>query len=192
MVTKFLVLNGPHAAGKTSLREQLDALGYHTAPEIAQVLIDERGYAWGDEGTSTFQRVIFERERKRDRQLLSSGVDSVIETWHVGNIAHSEEVATQSLTQRQRRYLERILANEDLKVKALFLQVPIAEIPERSSHVDAADTDTLDFYREISANILEVYDAFGIDYDVIENPWGSFDTVVDTASAIATEFFSDS
>ncbi|MFB6185329.1 MAG: AAA family ATPase, partial [Halobacteriaceae archaeon] len=89
MGSRFLILNGPHAAGKTTVRRYLASLGYHTEEEVAQRLIDQRDYAWGREGTDQFQKEIFNREVERDQNLLAENSNAIIETWHFGNIAHA-------------------------------------------------------------------------------------------------------
>lgn len=171
---KVLALNGVHTAGKSSLGEMLEERdGFNYFSEIAQKIIDEEGNDWGEAGSHEFQEAIHINEASRDRELLTDDNDhAVIETWHPGCLAHSMENADQSLVDEQNEYLEVLDQHSDVDIYAVFLNMPLENIWERSPHFEEGDEEILEFYDDVRENHFEIYDRHGIDYIVIDNDGG--------------------
>lgn len=174
MVDSILALNGVHTAGKSSLGEMLEEReGFNYFPEVAQKLIDEEGADWGDEGDHLFQAAIHEEETSRDRELLQDEIDhAVVETWHFGNIAHSMETARENLVNEQNEYL-RVINNEtDTDIYAVFFNMSLERIWDRSPHFDEGDEEIIEFYDDVRDNHFQIYSDHSVNYVVIENEEG--------------------
>lgn len=170
MTQHIFALNGVHTAGKSTFGELVDQeteLDYHS--EIAQMLIDEHDEDWGDEGDHAFQETIHQYEAQRDREFLHQDDDVVIETWHTGNLAHSMENADDSLVQEQREYLEQLTDRDDTEIYALFFDIPLETIWDRSPHFEQGNEEILDFYDQVKNNHFQLYESFDIEYTVIDS-----------------------
>lgn len=185
-MTTILAFNGVHTAGKSTFGKRLaQETGIPYLSEVAQQLIDDEGEDWGDEGDHAFQHRIHQREAARDRDILRDGYDAVIvETWHPGNIAHSREVADAGLPERQEEYVDVLLEHADVDVHAMFIDIPLEEIWERSSHFDHGDEDILEFYGTVRDNHFDVYETTEIPHTVVRNDSDiddAYATIRDTA-----------
>jgi len=167
-VTRFLVLNGIHTAGKTTIGRYLEDEGYDYRPEIAAQLIEQEEFTGSTAGTEKFQRTVYERECERDTRLVDAGQSAVIETWHPGSIAHAMEVASRQLVERMEQYLVEMLDRPDVEVTAVFLSVPPERIPERSDRFDEDDPEVVEFYESVRDNTKAVYREYGIPYVEVE------------------------
>lgn len=181
----LLVLNGVHAAGKTTIGEYLQSEGFRYEQEVAKRLIESDGYGWGSEGDESFQRAVFEREIKRDERLLATNDNYVVETWHVGNIAHAEEVASQRLVERERNYLRRALEETLQDVYGLFVRIDCEDVPVRSDDLEPPASSVVSFYRRIEECILSLYDEYGIEYTVVDNSRGELERTKSRALTVA-------
>lgn len=171
----ILALNGVHAAGKSTIGERLDEEEFNFLLETAQKLINEEGGKWGKEGDNEFQQSIHKKEISRDKKILCGGTPHfVIETWHFGNIAHSMETAELELIEEQKEYLGQLKNDPGVEMYAVFLDMPLENIWERSPHFKEGDDDVIDFYDNVRENHFEIYDEFDIPYRVVENE-GSLD-----------------
>lgn len=188
----LVTLNGVHASGKSTIGSFLDNQGYRFLPETAQRLIDEGSYDPGKDSTSNFQESVFQYECQRDRSIIDQGNSAFIETWHIGNIAHAEIVAGQSLVQQQKEYLHLFKEKTDFEIKAIYLDISDDEILDRSNLYDVEDDEVLDFYNEIDNLIFQLYDQFDIDYFKIQNGDNSLGETEKSALAIAEEFIGSS
>lgn len=188
MVETILALNGVHTAGKSTLGEMLEAReGLNYFPEIAQRLINEEGSDWGEEGTHDFQEAIHVNEAARDRELLTDNIDhAVIETWHPGCLAHSMENAEQDLVDEQEEYLEIFDEHSGVDIYAVFLNMPLENIWERSPHFEEGDDDVINFYDEVRDNHFQIYEKHGIEYIEVEND-GDFEEAYETVRDFAYE-----
>lgn len=167
----IIALNGVHTAGKSTLGERLrDTDGFNYYTEIAQQLIDEEEADWGEEGDNAFQSAIHERETCRDRDILQRNIDhALIETWHFGNIAHSMETAEPELVEEQQEYVQTLSEHSDVQHYAVFLDMPLEKIWERSPHFEHGDQDALAFYDAVKENHFQLYDEHDVEYIVVEN-----------------------
>lgn len=186
--TQFLVLNGIHTAGKTTIGSHLADEGYDYYPEIAAQLIEQEGFAGSTSGTDQFQRTVYERECERDARLLDEGRNAVIETWHPGTIAHAMEVASRELVERMQNHLEETLSRTDVEVTAVFLSVPPERIPERSDRFDEADADVIDFYERVRDNTKAVYCEYDIPHVEVETD-GDVETAKQRVRSLTEDVF---
>jgi thymidylate kinase len=187
-MTTILALNGVHTAGKSTLGEMLrDEEGFNYYSEIAQKLINEKEADWGDEGDHAFQTAINEGETRRDRQLLQEGEDhAVIETWHFGNAAHSIETAREELVEEQKEYIRVLDENTDAEVYAVFLDMPLERIWDRSPHFEHGDEEIIDFNDDVRENHFELYEEHDVEYIVVEND-GNLDNAYKEVQKFAYE-----
>ncbi len=171
MADSILALNGVHTAGKSSLGEMLEEReGLNYFPEVAQKLIDEEGADWGEEGDHAFQSAIHEEEASRDRDILDGDLDhAVVETWHFGNLAHSMETAREGLVRDQNEYIQVVSEETDTDIYAVFFNMPLENIWNRSPHFEEGDDEILDFYDRVRDNHFQIYSEHGIEHVVIEN-----------------------
>lgn len=190
MTTKFLAVNGPHAAGKSTVLNHFSGEGIRTEPEIASLLIDRYGYKWGRQGDEVFQKRIFELETRRDQTLIEDETDVSVETWHFGNLAHCMEIGTQSLVKKQHEYLESLHKRDDIETAALYLSIPFHEIPCRSDYIEPGDTKTIEFYEKIEENIFRIYEQYGVEHKIINNRDGELGTTIESALEFATNVLS--
>ncbi|MCJ7428780.1 MAG: hypothetical protein MUP66_00140 [Candidatus Nanohaloarchaeota archaeon QJJ-5] len=170
MTQYIFALNGVHTAGKSTFGEMIDErtdLEYHS--EIAQMLIDEHDEDWGEEGDHAFQEKIHQYETHRDREIFQHDDDVAIETWHTGNLAHSIENAGDDLVEAQREYLEQVTEQDDTEVYALFFDIPLETIWDRSPHFEEGNEEIIAFYDQVRQNHFDLYDEFDIDYEVIDS-----------------------
>lgn len=183
----LLILNGVHAAGKTTIGGYLQSEGFRYEQEVARRLIESDSYDWGNEGDESFQHAIFEREIKRDERLLATNDNYVVETWHVGNIAHAEEVASRWLVDRERNYLRRALEEALQDVYCLFIRIDCEDVPVRSDDLEPPASSVVSFYRRIEECILSLYDEYGFEYKVVNNPRGELGRTKSRALAVAEQ-----
>lgn len=182
----IIALNGVHTAGKSTLGEMLEEdLGVNYHSEVAQKLIDEEGADWGDEGDYEFQKAIHEGETDRDIQEVMKHDHAVIETWHFGNVAHSMETAP-DLVEEQQEYLEVLTEHTDAEVYAVFLDMPLQDIWDRSPHFDHGDEEIIRFYDNVRENHFDLYEEHGIEYMVVEND-GSLDEAYEEVQRFTQE-----
>ena len=170
MTQRIFALNGVHTAGKSSVGTKLGEeteIPYHS--EIAQMLIDEHDEDWGEEGDHAFQETIHQYETHRDRDLLEQDHDVAIETWHTGNLAHSIENAGDALVEDQKEYLEQVTEHEDTEVYALFFDIPLETIWDRSPHFEDGNKQIIEFYDQVRENHFALYEEFDIEYEVIDS-----------------------
>jgi len=179
----LLVLTGIHTAGKSTVGAALDAAGYRYDPEIADQLIQE-GHDGSVDGDDAFQELVFEEEARRDRQREGS---AVVETWHIGNLAHAYQQAGEDLQERQEEYLSAAAETDGLDVYGLHLGVPTDEIWERTDHFEDEDPAVEEFYARIDTDIRELYEDHGIPYATIDTAELEPDAVVEAASAYAAD-----
>jgi len=187
-MSNFLILNGAHKAGKTTIGELLEEKGFNFQREIAKDVINETNYGWAEEGGHDFQREVHSREVRRDQDLLETGRDHVIETWHTGNIAHSEQTADSALVEDQKQYLNDLLSLDNFEAYAIFLDMPLEKIWERSPDYSEEDDEVIDFYEDVAPRMIEIYEEHSIDYRIVDNsansPQRAFDEVLDYAKEV--------
>lgn len=115
---------------------------------------------------------MFYREIRRDNHRNLND-NTIIETWHLGNLSHALVVADDELIRKEKEYLDRFIEEKDVKVKALYLDISFEEIFERSSIYTEEDKEVKDFYRMIEENLYNIYDNLEIDYKIIDNETNS-------------------
>ncbi|MCJ7478609.1 MAG: hypothetical protein MUP63_00330 [Candidatus Nanohaloarchaeota archaeon QJJ-7] len=190
---RFLILNGVHTAGKTSVGRYLEECGFTYQSEMATQLIESEGYDAGKDADHEFQKEIYKRERERDRDLLESEMNSIIETWHIGNIAHSREVSEDGLVEEHQDYLGRLQEREDLQIAAIYINISVTEIMNRTDFFSQDEKEEVeDFFDSIHQNIMELYETYDIPHVKVDNPPGRLPETKETAEDIAESFFDES
>lgn len=86
---KIIVLNGIHTSGKSTVGKYLGNNGFVYLPEIAMELLD-KGIVIGATGDSQIQMEIMKRENNRDKIILSSDYEYIIESRHTAGLAHAK------------------------------------------------------------------------------------------------------
>lgn len=160
----LIVLTGIHTAGKSTVGQHLAEQGHEYEPEIAQRLIDD-GHDGSVDGDTGFQELVFEHEAARDR---TRETEAVVETWHIGNLAHAYQNADQDLQQRQEEYLEAVADSDAIDVHGLHLYVEPDRIWDRTDHFDEPDPAVEEFYAGIEDDIRSLYEDHEIPYTVID------------------------
>lgn len=85
---KILAVTGISGSGKTPVCHYLSwNLKLHYEPEVAEYLIYQ-GFKPGAKASVLFDYYVAEMEMNRDLQLASHLPLWIVETWHVGNLAH--------------------------------------------------------------------------------------------------------
>ena len=166
------ILNGVHASGKSTVGKLLEQEGFNYLPEIASELMKDPAYEPGKDSDKEFQKEVFYREIRRDNHRNLND-NTIIETWHLGNLSHALVVADDELIRKEKEYLDRFIEEKDVKVKALYLDISFEEIFERSSIYTEEDKEVKDFYRMIEENLYNIYDNLEIDYKIIDNETNS-------------------
>lgn len=185
MASTFLVLTGVHSAGKTSVAEYLHDQGLRVEFEIPQKFVEAGRYEFTTDTSTSFQEAVFEEERDRDRGLLREGANAVIVSWHVAEIAHSLEKAPSDLVDRQKSYVDELLDEGQVDVRGVHLSVSNEEMRRRSP----TDEGTLyGYYDSIRENIFDLYEEFGIEYRVVENPQGELQRTCERVESYAREY----
>ena len=79
---------GIHSAGKSTLRHQLEKLGYTTEEECAENLRVDKNLEAGANATSSFEKLVEQEEKKRDiiRQWNTDII--FVESWHILTLAY--------------------------------------------------------------------------------------------------------
>lgn len=173
---EVLVVNGVHAAGKSTVGELLgEEEPFRFWPQTSELLLG-RGYDGGH--IEPFQRAVFDHERARDRYLLQTGERPVVESWHLGNIAYTQNMkVTRSLVTAQLDHLETVLDGVD--VRAVLLDIDTDTLWRRSDlfapgneaveRFERLSGQTLGaFYDDVRESILGLYEEFDVEYDRID------------------------
>lgn len=161
------VLNGIHAAGKSTVGAFLRTNGHDYCEEIADGLLEQDRFNGSHLGTRQFQHRVFNRERHRDQEILDGGT-KVIETWHPGNIAHAHALGHDQVAAKEHRYFQRVMTQENLIIVPIYLDIPIESMWDRSDRFEKEDRKIQQFYLDISDRIRRVYERYNLDYIVID------------------------
>jgi len=169
------VLNGVHAAGKTTVGERLAGPDRPFHGETTDRLIDA-GY--DSTALDEFQRVAFAHERARDRAFREAGRDVLVEQWHLGNVAYSRNwpESDRIAAEQERRLAD---ALDAFDVSAVFLDLDPDRIWERSDlfapgnepaqWFEATSGRTMPaFYRDVAASTRALYAEYGVDHRVVD------------------------
>lgn len=179
----LIVLTGIHTAGKSTVGEHLDEQGYRYDPEIAQQLIDA-GRDGSVDGDDEFQQLVYAEEASRDRSREES---AVVESWHIGNLAHAYQTADEATCRQQEEYLTAAIAGDAVDVYGLHLSIEPETIWERTDHFEEPDPEVEAFYAAIDDDIRSLYEDHGIPYAVIDAEDEPADSVTEAAAAYVEE-----
>ncbi len=180
-MTKVYCLNGVHTSGKSVVGKELQKRGYYVLEESAKTLIDQGNNPFGKGKLSgdRFQRTVMEMEFERESEIAEN---TVIETYHPGNIAHCMLVANRdTLTEYERRFSD-ILERRELL--AVYLQIPFEEIEKRSKLFPKVTLEIVEFYKKLEGQLFSIYSRFGIPYTIVNNCRGLGDTVEEVEGLI--------
>jgi thymidylate kinase len=186
----LVIVTGIHCAGKTTIANRLEDLGYQVAREIPQKLVVNNDFQFATEDNQSFQEKIFELERERDRRLVDNNESSVVISWHIASLAHSREKASDELVIEQETYLREFINEVDPSLHGIHLSINEETLIQRSQEskifekegVERTDTiresdEFIGYYDTIENNMFSIYDEFGIDYTVIDNDGSLHDTI---------------
>lgn len=187
------VICGVHGAGKSTVGGHLDSTKLNFCPQTADWLLN-RGYE--PDPIGAFQRAIFDHERARDRYLAERDTLPIIESWHLGNLAYSEEMPVGTeLRKQQREYIT--TAIESAEVKVVFLDLDPVSIWSRSAiyspgnksvrnFEQRAGTSLESFYSGFRDCLLRLFDEFDVTYHRVD---ASME--IDEVVAAATKTFEE-
>ncbi len=160
---------GIHTAGKSTVANYLKKCGYRVYFEIAQELLN-RGERVGTETTERIYELITQRELERDWDILKSNDEIVIiETWHIGNLAHARvrglKEAKRIETLIKRHILEIM---KKVEVVPIFLEIPIGKIFERTKYYKEKEKNkrknVLKFYKSLEKCYKDILKEFCLKY----------------------------
>lgn len=159
-IKKVVVLSGIPTSGKTTLGKLLKEQGYSYVPEIVESFI-KKGFKTGTEANQLLDKKVMTAEFCRDKQLLSGKKDLIIiETWHIGNIAHAQlrniNVA--------KKYIKLFKKNaKKYRIYGIYLEIPYKTFWKRTKkYKDCNKQKTVSFFRLLRKQILKCYKEFKI------------------------------
>ena len=171
-MVRLLILNGVHNSGKTTLGESLRNMGYDFQNEMAEILMSGNETI-GMMCAKDFQKKVIDCEIERDAEISRCERNAIIETWHIGILAHTYLLGTSEDIKRQENYIRNFL-NSGNAVHAVFLMTHSKAIDERNTGrrikvYDSITPEILDFYTCIQEKIFSIYDKFSIRNTTIDN-----------------------
>ena len=187
MTSTFLVVTGVHSAGKTSVGAHLRDQGIRCEREMAQIFVEDGRYEFTTEDSTDFQEALFQEERARDQHLLAEGVDAVVISWHVAEIAHSMEKASPDLVERQTAYVDELLASDRVDLHGVHLATSNEEMLARSRSIDGDEARVCAYYDDVRENIFDRSDHFGVDPLVVDNEQGELQRTCERVTAHARD-----
>jgi len=153
----WIVLTGPHGAGKTTVGTALAGrLGVRFDEEIGRVL-RERALA-ADPGASAwrpdpaFDAAVFEAERARDEARAAERL-RVIETWHIGNLAYAEQRSPE-VADAMRGYLSGAAPRDRVIVVPVIASDDV--LRRRANEPGAASDAAQSFFRRVAARSVVI------------------------------------
>lgn len=166
---KILVFNGVHGSGKSTIARLFveNNQGFTYFPEIGGQLRQEVSYN-ALQSKEDFYLEVMRRELVRDEQLLISSNTSVVETWHIGNLAY---VLTRN-PQLSSLYREALTRQLQL-FEPIGIMLDITWNTFRSRITERIRPNQVDaligFYQDVLNNTIETYKRFEIPYFIVRN-----------------------
>lgn len=169
--SKVYVINGVHTAGKSTICDMLTKKGYTVFEEIAGKLIREnietQIVSDGGESNDSFQRIILREEKKRIPYIERQN-QPIIESFYVGNIPYCVTSAEQDITEEVKSELLKFLENNE--IEAIFLEIDLNRIKERTQLYSDTPTEKLEEYnKRIKDETFRVYEEFKIKHHIVKN-----------------------
>lgn len=162
---KLIPIVGIHSAGKTTLRHQLEKLGYTTEEECAENLRVEKNLVAGAGATSSFEELVAKEEKKRDinRQWYTDII--FIESWHILTLAY---LLTRGVPESDfEDYFDYVKnMQEEYSIHCIFLKSDPYKILDRSRklHSEEDIEEYYEFYEKLNENIKYVLNKLELDY----------------------------
>jgi hypothetical protein len=180
---------GPHCSGKTSIIKRLKESGLisFAGGEIGKQFYYARkanGFDTAQQGV-VFEHEIMQAELRRDKELLSGGGRSVVETWHPGNIAYVLERNPGEVRPMVEIIKKKSLQLKDHKVLGIRLMVSGENIYKRTLTFADRREWAVEYYSRISSNIDVALEMLGLtEYTVTVDANGSFAETLSRVSSI--------
>ncbi len=168
MKKKLVVLVGIHSAGKSTIRKELENLGYTTEEECAELLRVTQNCKAGASATIDFEYLVRLSEIERDKLRVWNTDIIFVESWHFLTLAYmlTRGVVLDDLKDYL-EYVKKQMANYN--VYCLFLKSDPTKILERSRklHSENDVEQYFDFYRMLEINIKKVLQTLNVTFTEI-------------------------
>jgi len=180
---KIIYLCGAHTSGKTTILkaiEQLDDVDF-VGGEIGKDLYYQRKFKT-DNQKESFELEVTELELRRDNKIINSNFNcSVVETWHIGNLAY----AMVRNPDCEKKLVEMIktspLLNSSL---GIWLQVSRENIYARTQTFNDNRSWAADFYSKIDFKIADCFKILNLANHIIVDANGELNTVINDVKNI--------
>ena len=166
MKKKILVpLVGIHSAGKSTIRKELDKLGYVNEEECAEILRKNDNLAAGANADISFEFLVRQAEAERDKTRVWDTDMILVESWHLLTLAYM--LTRGEKIENLEEYLEYVKEqNEIHEIHCVFLKSNPLKILDRSRklHSEEDIAQYYEFYERLGENILYILKVTGLDY----------------------------
>lgn len=166
MKKKILVpLVGIHSAGKSTIRKELDKLGYINEEECAEILRKNENLAAGANADISFEYLVRKAEAERDKTRVWNTDMILVESWHLLTLAYmlTRGEKIESLDE----YLGYVREQSKIHdIHCVFLKSNPLKILDRSRklHSEEDIDQYYEFYQKLGENILYILKVTGLDY----------------------------
>ena len=161
----LLPIVGIHSAGKTTLRNELEKLGYTTEQECAENLRIEKNLVAGASATSSFEELVEQEEKKRDINRKWNTNIIFVESWHILTLAY---LLTRGVKESEFEDYFKYVKNMEkvYSIHCIFLKSDPYKILERSRklHSEEDIEEYYEFYERLGENIKYVLEKLDLDY----------------------------
>lgn len=190
---KILAVTGISGSGKTPVCHHLSwNLKLHYEPEVAEYLIYQ-GFKPGAKAGILFDYYIAEMEMNRDLQLASHLPLWIVETWHVGNLAHMYARDSPLLDYYVKR-VKPLISIFDAQY--LYISGKIKDSLERSKQLDIMGIPKITyvpefFLRKVAEGYEYAFEALNVKVKRIVANRKTLKELETESLRIAKEFFGD-